>query len=70
MNTTKIYIFMFKANSVQKRRYNCVNKQTKTFWENYAPDTIAQGSQARPDFCGWTAIVPVTLYHEFIQNKK
>ncbi len=43
-----------------------VFKQTKTFWENYAPDIVAHGSQARPDFCGWTAIAPVTLYHEFI----
>ena len=47
-----------------------VYKQTKTFWENYAPDAIAKGSQARPDFCGWTAIVPITIYHEFIQNRK
>jgi len=47
-----------------------VFKKTKTFWENYAPDSIAQGNPARPDFCGWTGIVPITLYHEFIQGGK
>lgn len=46
-----------------------VYKETKTFWENYAPDATTQGSQARPDFCGWTAIVPVALYHEFIHKR-
>jgi neutral trehalase len=29
-----------------------VYKTTKTFWENYAPDSIAPGNQARQDFCG------------------
>ncbi len=43
--------------------------KTKTFWENYAPDKLTEGSQARPDFCGWTAVVPITLYHEFIIRK-
>lgn len=46
-----------------------VYKKTKTFWENYAPDAVMQGSQARMDFCGWTAIVPVALYNEFIQKE-
>jgi neutral trehalase len=44
-----------------------VYKKTGTFWENYAPDLIDKGSQSRPDFCGWTGIVPITIYREFIK---
>jgi hypothetical protein len=43
--------------------------KTKTFWEDYAPDAIKQGSPSVPNFCGWTAIVPITLYHEFVAKK-
>jgi hypothetical protein len=39
---------------------------TGTFWENYAPDALTRGNDSRPDFCGWTGIVPIALYHEFI----
>ena len=43
-----------------------VFKSTGTFWENYAPDALTKGSTARPDFCGWTGLGPITLYREFI----
>ncbi|HEY3887874.1 MAG TPA: trehalase family glycosidase [Caulobacteraceae bacterium] len=43
-----------------------VFKSTGTFWENYAPDAVARGNIARPDFCGWTGLAPIALYHEFI----
>jgi len=43
-----------------------VYSKTKTFWEDYAPDAIKPGTPSVPNFCGWTAIVPITLYHEFI----
>jgi hypothetical protein len=43
-----------------------VYKKTRTFWENYAPDTVEKGNVARPDFCGWTGLVPITVYKEFI----
>ena len=46
-----------------------VYKQTKTFFENYAPDSVSKGSQSRADFCGWTGIVPIAIYHEFIKGK-
>ncbi len=42
-----------------------VFRQTGTFWENYAPDTLSPGTPARPDFCGWSAIAPITLYREY-----
>jgi len=43
-----------------------VYMKTNTFWENYAPADISQGSQAAKDFCGWTALVPITVYKEYI----
>lgn len=41
---------------------------TKTFWENYAPDSLIPGKPAKDNFCGWTAVVPITLFHEFIEK--
>jgi glycogen debranching enzyme len=43
-----------------------VYRNTATFWENYAPDARQPGHPARPDFCGWSAIAPITLRREFI----
>jgi hypothetical protein len=52
------------------RRWNAcvaaVFRDTGTFWENYAPDFLTPGSQARPDFCGWTALAPIALPREFL----
>lgn len=42
-----------------------VFRRTGTFWENYAPDALSPGAPARPDFCGWSAIAPITLYREY-----
>jgi hypothetical protein len=39
---------------------------TGTFWENYAPDLIAYGMPAKKDFCGWTALIPIAIYKEYI----
>lgn len=44
-----------------------VYKATGTFWENYAPDSLARGNPSRGDFCGWTALVPITLWHDYIR---
>ena len=44
-----------------------VYKQTGTFFENYAPDAVSKGNQSRPDFCGWTGLVPIAIYREFIK---
>ncbi len=43
-----------------------VYKKTGTFWENYAPDSIDKGNNSRPDFCGWTGLVPIAVYREFL----
>ncbi len=61
------------ATKLARQYYWCVAevyKQTKTFWENYAPDSLEKGNQSRGDFCGWTGLVPIALYHEFIHKAK
>ncbi|MEL6562652.1 MAG: trehalase family glycosidase, partial [Bacteroidota bacterium] len=46
-----------------------VFEATDTFWENCAPDLIAYGMPAKKDFCGWTALIPIAVYKEYIENK-
>lgn len=45
-----------------------VFEATDTFWENYAPDLISYGMPAKPDFCGWTGLVPIAIYREYISK--
>ncbi len=42
-----------------------VFKRTGTVWENYAPDAAKPGTPAKPDFVGWTGIVPILYFLEF-----
>jgi glycogen debranching enzyme len=49
--------------------YSCVAevyRRTATFWENYAPDAPTPGYPAKPDFCGWSALAPIALWHEYV----
>ncbi len=39
---------------------------THTFWENYSPDLVSYGMPAKKDFCGWTALIPIAVYKEYI----
>ena len=43
-----------------------VFKKTGTFWEYYSPETTDPGFLARPDFIGWTGLVPVSILFEVI----
>ncbi|UJH68936.1 MGH1-like glycoside hydrolase domain-containing protein [Allomuricauda sp. SCSIO 65647] len=45
-----------------------VFKATDTFWENYAPDLISYGMPAKKDFCGWTGLIPIAVYHEYLKE--
>ena len=59
------------ARSMALRLYDAVAevyRATGTFWENYAPDAFAPGNESRPDFCGWSAIFPITLWHEYVSH--
>lgn len=38
--------------------------RTDTFWENYAPEKIAAGDPARPDFVGTAGLVPISILFE------
>lgn len=40
---------------------------TGTFWENYSPDLVSFGMPARKDFCGWTALIPIAVFNEYIK---
>ncbi len=43
-----------------------VFRTTGTFWENYAPERPAQGSQSKPEFVGWTGLPPITVLLEYV----
>ncbi len=43
-----------------------VFEATGTFWENYAPDLVSYGMPAKYDFCGWTGLIPIAFYKEFL----
>jgi hypothetical protein len=60
------------AQTLAQRFYGTVAEvfqNSGTFWENYAPEFASYGNPAKPDFCGWTAIVPIAIWREFIKPK-
>ncbi|SFQ80973.1 MGH1-like glycoside hydrolase domain-containing protein [Hymenobacter arizonensis] len=60
------------AQQLAQRFYGVVAQvfqSSGTFWENYAPEFASYGNPAKPDFCGWTAIVPIAIWREFIKAK-
>ncbi len=40
--------------------------RTGTIWENYAPETIAQGTPAKPNFVGWGGLAPIAGLFEYV----
>jgi glycogen debranching enzyme len=43
-----------------------VFQHTDTFWENYAPETVAPGQPAKADFVGWTGLAPIAMLLEYV----
>ncbi|MBO7748771.1 hypothetical protein I8J29_31835 [Paenibacillus sp. MWE-103] len=43
-----------------------VLRRTGTIWENYAPESIAQGVPAKPDFVGWSGLAPIAVLLEYV----
>ena len=41
-----------------------VYTDTGTLWENYAPEGQLPGTPAKPDFVGWTGLVPIAVLFE------
>ncbi|NAY91530.1 hypothetical protein GTQ34_06340 [Muricauda sp. JGD-17] len=59
------------AQDLAERTYAAIAEvfdATDTFWENYAPDLISYGMPAKMDFCGWTGLIPIAIYHEYIKT--
>ncbi len=74
--TNYMVISGLKHNNFQKQGFELaikhhqqvmqVFKDTGTFWEYYAPETSTPGLLARPDFIGWTGLVPISILFECI----
>lgn len=61
------------AKEIATNHYNAVfevYKNTGTFWEYYAPETIAPGFMARKEFVGWTGLPPISVFIEYILGIK
>lgn len=43
-----------------------VYKKYGTLFENYASDRAEKGNQAKPDFVGWTGLVPISVLLEYV----
>ena len=43
-----------------------VFNKTGTIYENYAPDFKSQGNPAKPDFVGWSGLIPISVLFEHI----
>ena len=41
-------------------------QNTGTLWENYSPDQCEIPQKCGMDFCGWSALAPITIYREFL----
>ena len=41
-------------------------RKTGTIWENYSPEQPDRPTRGQPDFCGWSALAPITVYREFL----
>jgi len=43
-----------------------VFQKTGTLYENYAPESAAPGTPAKPDFVGWTGLPPIAVLLEYV----
>lgn len=39
---------------------------TGTVWENYSPELEKPGDPARPDFVGWSGLIPIAVLFEYV----
>ncbi len=45
-----------------------VFRETQTVWENYSPELSAPGQPAKPDFVGWTGLIPIATLFEYVMG--
>lgn len=66
----RLYGKMDLARQLAERFYTAayhVWLNTGTIWENYSPIQDQEHSPAAsPDFCGWSALIPITIPREFL----
>ena len=43
-----------------------IYKQDGTFYENYAPEVITKGSLSKDEFVGWTGVIPIAVFIEYV----
>ena len=65
------YIVEIKDNclSCTNDKFNVFNKD-KTLWENYSPEGLGKGNPAKADFVGWTGLVPISIFFEYVLGIK
>lgn len=57
------------AHSIALKHLDVVVKvfeSTGTLWENYAPESAARGNISKPEFVGWTGLVPIAVLLEYV----
>ena len=58
------------ARTLAERFYRAAEaiwQTTGTIWENYSPDQCDRPPEhSGRDFCGWSALIPITFYREFL----
>lgn len=69
-----------KENGYHKLAYKIADKyvrnvidifnKDKTLWENYSPEGLGKGNPAKPDFVGWTGLVPISIFIEYVLGIK
>lgn len=60
----------FELGTIHHKRVAEVYRKTGTFYEYYAPESSEAGLLARPDFVGWTGLVPIAVLLEIIFGLK
>ncbi len=60
----------FELGMKHHQRIQEVFDKTGTLWEYYAPEASEPGLLARPDFVGWSGLVPVSVLFEIIFGLK
>ncbi len=60
----------FELGMKHHQRVGEVFDKTGTFWEYYAPEASDPGLLARPDFVGWSGLVPIAVLIEIIFGLK
>ena len=58
------------AQQIAQKSYDAVKtlyEKTGTIWETYSPEQQDRPSRGQPDFCGWSALIPIAVRREFLR---